>query len=194
MNLKRSLTNAQLESQSNFENVEALQLLDMGDIMKSSNLFVARSSGSPSPSFPNVTLIKHFFLKHLVIEARVSNTPIDARALSNITFVVAESSDETAVAPVAEVPIKTLPIDATGSSWCALTVVPQRLDGAISLTCELRYTILPVDATTGAPVTFVGKSHIPETGGRTFVEELQVSGGSFKQVFFVLNLYCFVKI
>uniref|UniRef100_A0A7S2KHW2 Coatomer gamma subunit appendage Ig-like subdomain domain-containing protein n=1 Tax=Leptocylindrus danicus TaxID=163516 RepID=A0A7S2KHW2_9STRA len=172
VDLKRSLTNAQITSQAQLQNVTALQKLDMGDLVKSSPSFKGRTSGSPAPSFPNITLIRHFFPRHLVIQARISNTTVDARILGDVAFVVAESSDESVVTPAVEIPIKTLPIDSTGSAWCALSVVPQRLDGAVGLTCELRYTILPVDITTGTPLSFAGGAS-GATTGRTFVEELQ---------------------
>ena len=93
--MKKSLTAAQLSSQQDWKNVDVLQQLEMGDIVKSSNIFIGRASGSPSPSFPNVTLVKHFFSRHLLIEARVSNSSFDARTLGNVAFVVAESADET---------------------------------------------------------------------------------------------------
>lgn len=173
VDLKRSLTNAQITSQAQLENVTALQRLDMGDLIRSSSPFKGRVSGSPAPSFPNVMLVRHFFSRHLVIQAQISNTTVDARILGDVAFVIAESSDESAVTSAVEIPIKTLPLNSTGSAWCALSVVPQRLDGVVGLTCELRYTILPVDITTGAPLSFAGGNGSGATTGRTFVEELQ---------------------
>lgn len=172
--MRRALTDAQLASQLQLHNVEALRTIEMGEKIRSSSAFVARTSGSPASSFPKVILVKHFFPRHLVIEARVSNVSIDSRTLGNVAFVVAESSDESAVASIVEVSIKTLPVDATGSAWCALTVAPQRLDTVVSLTCELRYKILNGDVATGVSLNFGDRHGFGANSTRTFVEELQV--------------------
>jgi len=93
----------------------------------------------------------------------------EERTLSDVAFVVAESSDD-ALQPTIEVPIRTLPVKVAGSTWCVLAASPQRLDGTAFLTCELRFTVLSVDAATGAPLNFGDEA----TGfARTYVEELQ---------------------
>jgi len=99
----------------------------------------------------------------------VNSSRDDVRTLTDVAFVVAESSDE-ALVPTLEVPLKTLPPRATGSAWCVLAASPHRLDGTAFLASELRFTVLEVDAA-GAPLTFV-EANVPGYG-RPFVEELQ---------------------
>jgi len=166
--LKQKLTDAQIKSQSNLQGVAQLKQLNLGDPLHSTKPFKARPAHSASSTFPEVTIVKHFFLRHLVIQAKVTNSSatVDGRALGDVAFVVAESSDD-AIQPLMQVPIKALPFHSTGSAWCVLSASPARMDGMALLTCELRYTVLAVDATTGAPLTFGGGA------GRTYVEELQ---------------------
>jgi len=171
--LKRALTDAQIKSQSSLHAVPALRSLNLGDVIQSSKPFKARPSHSASSTFPDVTIQKHFFRRHLVVQAKVTNSALslDGRTLGDVAFVVAESSDE-AILPTQQVPLKTLPPKSTGSAWCVLAASPQRLDGTAILTCELRYTVLSIDTTTGAPLSFGGAA--ATTGiGRTYVEELQ---------------------
>jgi hypothetical protein len=168
--LKQQLTEAQLKAQANLHVVPQLKSLNLGEPLHSTKPFKARPSSSASSTFPDVVIVKHFFPRHVVIQAKVSNNSysVDGRALGNIAFVVAESSEE-AIQPSIQVPIKVLPFKATGSAWCALVASPNRMEGTAILTCELRYTVLGVDATSGTPVSFGGQG----TSGRTFVEELQ---------------------
>ena len=181
--LKKKLTEAQLKAQSSIHNSPALQKLNLGDLLHSCKPFKARPVHTASPFSPDVMLTKHFFPRHLVIQAQVLNSrgstatapsQNDTRTLSNVAFVVAESSDEALVTKM-ELPLKTIPPGAVGSVWCVLAASPQRLDGAAFLTCELRFTVLEVDATTGVPVNFSDGANAATTDGfgRTFVEELQ---------------------
>ena len=159
--LKQKLTEAQLKAQANLHVVPQLRSLNLGDPLHSTKPFKARPSSSASPTFPDVVIVKHFFPRHVVIQAKVSNCSgaVDGRALGNIAFVVAESSEE-AIQSSAIVPIKLLPFKATGSTWCVLVAAPNRMEGTAILTCELRYTVLTSDTLGGG-------------AGRTFVEELQ---------------------
>jgi hypothetical protein len=168
--LKQQLTDAQLKAQANLHVVSQLRSLNLGEPLHSTKPFKARPSSSASSTFPDVVIVKHFFPRHVVIQAKVSNNShsVDGRALGNIAFVVAESSEE-AIQPATQVTIKVLPYKTTGSAWCVLVASPNRMEGTAILTCELRYTVLGVDATTGTPVSFGGQG----TSGRTFVEELQ---------------------
>ncbi|KAK1742399.1 putative Vam6/VPS39/TRAP1 family protein [Skeletonema marinoi] len=176
MQLKKKLTEAQLKSQASLHTVPALQKLNLGEHLHSSKPTKARLvHPASSPNFPEVLLVKHFFSRHLVIQAQVMNVNSsqayqdDVRTLTGVAFVVAESSDE-ALLPTLQVPLKTLPPRATGSAWCVLAASPQRLDGTAFLASELRFTVLEVDAA-GAPLTFV-EANAPGYG-RPFVEELQ---------------------
>merc|ERR1711862_358266 len=165
LSLKRSLTDAQIRSQAALQNLDLGE--NLGESIHTSKPFYIRNTHSiPSPSFPEIILVKHFFPRHLVIQAKISNNSIDNRTLSDVAFVVADSSDDSILATTF-VPLKTLPPNTTGSAWCVLAASPLRLDGIAMLTCELRYTILSVDLATGVPLSFgTGK-------GRTYVEELQ---------------------
>ena len=170
--LKQKLTDAQLKAQANLHVVPQLRSLNLDNPLHSTKPIKARPSSSASTTFPDVVIVKHFFPRHVVIQAKVTNSSlaVDGRALGSVAFVVAESSEE-AIQPSTQVPIKVLPYGATGSTWCVLSALPQRMEGTAILTCELRYTVLAVDASTGAPLSFgIGNS---STSGRTFVEELQ---------------------
>ncbi|KAL7467639.1 hypothetical protein ACHAXS_007880 [Conticribra weissflogii] len=171
--LRKKLTEAQIKSQSTLQNVPALKRLNLGNPLYSSKPTRAKPVHATSTYFPEVLLSKHFFPRHLVVQAQVMNNSShpEERTLADVTFVVAESSDE-ALQPTLEVPIRTLPVKAAGSTWCVLTASPQRLDGTAFLTCELRYTVLSVDAATGAPLNFGDDTNAPGFG-RTYVEELQ---------------------
>ncbi|KAL3919591.1 MAG: hypothetical protein SGILL_003681 [Bacillariaceae sp.] len=168
--LKQQLTDAQLKAQANLHVVSQLRSLNLGEPLHSTKPFKARPSSSASSTFPDVVIVKHFFPRHVVIQAKISNNAysVDGRALGNIAFVVAESSEE-AIQPSTQVAIKVLPYKTTGSTWCVLVASPNRMEGTAILTCELRYTVLGVDATGGTPVSFGGQG----ASGRTFVEELQ---------------------
>ena len=168
VSLKQQLTEAQIKSQASLHAVPQLRSLNLGDPLHSSKAFKARPAHSASSTFPEVMIVKHFFPRHLIIQAKVTNSAIavDGRTLGDVAFVVAESSEE-AIQPTLQVPLKALPFRSTGSAWCVLSAAPQRIDGMAVLTCELRYTVLAVDATTGAPLSFSGGS------GRVYVEELQ---------------------
>jgi len=173
INLKHSLTDAQIKSQSMLHAVPALRSLNLSDPVYTSKPFKARPSNMGISLFPDVTIYKHFFARYVIIQAKVTNSApaLDGRTLVEVSLVVAESSDE-ALLPSINVPIKTLPPRATGSSWCVLTAFPQRLDGTAILACEVRYTVLAVDSVTGAPLSF--SSGFASVGsGRTFVEEVQ---------------------
>jgi hypothetical protein len=185
LRLKDQLTTAQLKAQANLAVVPALRSLNLGEPLHSSKAFRARTTSSqPARSMPDVQIVKHFFPRHLVIQARVTNSsptsgghPASyssvgaghlevARTLSDIAFVVAESSEEEAIQPLLQVPIAVLPPGMTGSAWCVLTAQPRSMDGSTAaLTCELRYTVQSSDAASN----LVG----PALAGRTYVEELQ---------------------
>ena len=174
--LKKKLTEAQLKSQASLHTVPALQKLNLGEHLHSSKPAKARLVHPPSsPNSPDVLLVKHFFSRYLVIQAQVMNvrsaqtSADDVRTLTDVAFVVAESSDE-ALVPTLQVPLQTLPPRATGSAWCVLAASPQRLDGTAFLASELRFTVLEVDAS-GAPLDFI-ETDSPRYG-RPFVEELQ---------------------
>jgi Vam6/Vps39-like protein vacuolar protein sorting-associated protein 39 len=168
--LKQQLTDAQLKAQANLHVVPQLRSLNLEEPIHSTKPFKARPSSSASSTFPDVVIVKHFFPRYVVIQAKVTNNSysVDGRALGNVAFVVAESSED-AIQPSTQVPIKVLPFKASGSAWCVLVAAPNRMEGTAILTCELRYTVLGVDATSGTPVNFGGEG----TSGRTFVEELQ---------------------
>ena len=134
---------------------------------------------------PYVEIVKHFFPRHLVIQAKVTNAPYSSSSqssaalytastdmqqqsvLSDIAFVVAESSEVDAIQPMMQVPIQLLPPKMTGSAWCVLAASPGLMDGPTAqLTCELRYSVRPS----------VGDGGMVPGGttlnARTFVEEL----------------------
>jgi hypothetical protein len=172
VDLKRALTEAQLASQASLRSVPALRALNLGakDPFRTSKPIIVRSASQPiAPYFPNVTLLKHYFPNHLVLQAQIANDTPDRRTLAEVAFVVAESSSEDSVVPVANVPIKTLPAHSAGSAWCVLEIMPSRLEETVLLTCELRFTIMAVDLATGAPLSFSGEGG---GGGRIYVEEL----------------------
>lgn len=158
--LKTQLTSAQLKAQSNLQVVPQLRSLNLGDPLHSTNPFRARTSGSSASNMPDVMIVKHFFPRHLIIQAKVTN-PVGLsgkyqRTLGDIAFVVAESSEE-AIQPMLQVPIQELPPKLTGCAWCVLSASPDRMDGPAQLTCELRYSVQSMDT----------------TSARTYVEELQ---------------------
>lgn len=165
--LKQQLTAAQLKAQENLHVVPQLKSLKLGDPLHSTKPFRARPSSSASPTFPDVMIIKHFFSRHLVIQAKVKHT-LEGRSLGDVTFVVAESSEE-AIQPSLQVPLKVLPYNVSGSSWCVLNASPQRMDSLAILTCELRYTVLDAEGSSG----FGAVEAVSSGGGRTYVEELQ---------------------
>ena len=168
--LKQQLTDAQLKAQAHLHVLPQLQAMNLGDPLHSTKSMKVNPSLSASATFPKVVVIKHFFPRHVVIQAKVTNSSavIDGRGLSNVAFIVAESSEE-AIQPLTQIPIKLLPYEASGSCWFVMSAAPNRMEGAAILTCELRYTVLGVDVTTGAPLSF---GHAAGSG-RTFVEELQ---------------------
>ena len=168
VSLKQKLTDAQIKSQSSLHGLPQLKHLNLGDPLHSTKPFKARPALSASSTLPEVMIVKHFFLRHLVIQAKVTNSAaaVEGRALGDVAFVVAESSED-AIQPLMQIPIKSLPHRSTGSAWCVLSAAPARMDGMALLTCELRFTVLAVDAATGAPLSFGGGA------GRTYVEELQ---------------------
>mmetsp|Transcript_20025 Transcript_20025/g.49833 ORF Transcript_20025/g.49833 Transcript_20025/m.49833 type:complete len:1448 (+) Transcript_20025:139-4482(+) len=171
--LKHQLTDAQLKAQANLYVVQQFKSMNLGPPLHSTKPFKARPSSSASPTFPDVIIVKHFFARHLIIQAKVNNNSlaVEGRALGNLAFVVAESSED-AIQPAssnAQVPIKVLPYNTTGSAWCVLVAAPSRMEGTAILTCELRYTVLGVDATSGTPLSFGQGAAM----GRTFVEEIQ---------------------
>ena len=181
LRLKADLTVAQLKAQANLHVVPQLRSLNLGDPLHSTKAFRARPSATASTTMPDVMIVKYFFPRHLVIQAKVtvpvSGSMADAtnskpgsssnsRALSDVSFVVAESSEE-AIQPLLQVPIQFLPVRMTGSAWCVLTAAPSRMDGAVAqLTCELRYTVLAADAASMDPAA-------SGVSTRTYVEELQ---------------------
>ena len=174
ISLKHALTEAQIKSQSDLASIPALRSLNLGAPypIRSSKPFKALSSNASSATAPDVTIIKHFFPRHVIIQVQVTNSSsaIQGRTLGDVEFVIAESSDE-AISPLKTIPIQTLPFNATGCAWCVLAASPARLDVLATLTCELRYTVLSIDAATGAPLHFSGSG--VGSKGRNYVEELQ---------------------
>jgi hypothetical protein len=180
LRLKEELTVAQLRSQASLQVVPQLRSLNLGEPLYSSKAVRARTNAAASATMPDVMIIKHFFPRNVVIQAKVTNnTGGDSsdyrlsthgrvgRTFTEIAFVVAESSEE-AIQPLFIVPIKVLPQKMSGSAWCVLEAAPARMDGAVAqLTCELRYTVQSVESAglVGSPSVGVA--------GRTFVEELQ---------------------
>lgn len=174
--LKEQLTAAQLKAQANLQVVPQLRSLNLGDPLHSTKPFRARTSGGGNTgnNMPEVWIVKHFFPRHLVIQARVTNqaglNDKAGRTLTDICFVVAESSEE-AIQPLLQVPIAVLPSSMTGSTWCVLSAAPTRMEGSTAiLTCELRYTVGQGDV-----AMFFGSNagQSAAMAGKTFVEELQ---------------------
>lgn len=171
MRLKGQLTEAQLKAQANLHVVPQLRSLNLGDPLHSTNPFRARTNTPAGSTMPDVMIVKHFFPRHLVIQAKVTNSVgLSAkyvRTLSDVAFVVAESSEE-AIQPLLQVPIQVLPAKMTGCAWCVLSAAPTRMDGPVAqLTCELRYTVQSVEASQAGAAPAMGVM------GRTYVEELQ---------------------
>ena len=127
MSLKQQLTDAQLKAQSSLQVVQQLKAMNLGEPLHSTKPFKARPASTASSTFPDVVIIKHFFPRHVVIQAKVTNNAasVDGRALGGISFVVAESSEES-IQPSTLVPIKVLPYDTTGCAWCVLLASPNR--------------------------------------------------------------------
>jgi hypothetical protein len=122
---------------------------------------------------PDVLIVKHFFPRHLVIQAKVTNSvglnAKYARTLSDVAFVVAEASED-AIQPMMQVPIHVLPPKMTGCAWCVLSAATGRMEGPTAqLTCELRYTVQSVEVSSGMAMPVVPGV----VSGRTYVEELQ---------------------
>jgi Vam6/Vps39-like protein vacuolar protein sorting-associated protein 39 len=177
MNLKQSLTDAQIKSQFHIQNIPALKSLDLGEVTFTSKPFQIRSTNLASSSpIQHITLIKHFFPRFVVIQAIISNPVPDnvsrKKFLGEVQFVVAESSEE-ALIPSISVPIKVLPPNITGSSWCALAASPHRLDGTAILTCEVRFNVLDVDSATGAPLHFGPAMSTFNSSFQSHVEEME---------------------
>ena len=176
LRLKEQLTSAQLKAQANLQVVPQLQSLELGDPLHSTKQFRARASAtssSTSSSLPEVWIVKHFFPRHLVIQARVTNQAAlsekTGRTLTDICFVVAESSED-AIQPLLQVPIAMLPSGMTGCTWCVLSAAPARMEGTTAqLTCELRYTV----SAQGDVMAAMNPQQQGAMMGRTFVEELQ---------------------
>jgi Vam6/Vps39-like protein vacuolar protein sorting-associated protein 39 len=142
-----------------------------------------------------VEITKHFFPRHLVIQAKVTNIPYASggtssvftpesfdnnnkqNVLSDVAFVVAESSEEEAIQPMLQVPIQLLPPKLTGSAWCVLSAMPMAMDGPTAqLTCELRYNVESVDGPGMMIPGSTANNNNPSSSAassRTFVEELQ---------------------
>jgi Vam6/Vps39-like protein vacuolar protein sorting-associated protein 39 len=192
LRLKDQLTSAQLRAQANLHAVPQLRSLNLGDPLHSTKPFRARTSNAiagvsnagggiggggsgSSSSMPEVWIVKHYFRKYLVIQAKVTNQagPLSEKAgrtLTDIAFVVAESSEEEAIQPTQIVTIPVLPPNRTGSCYQVLSAAPSRMEGATAqLTCELRFTVL------GHGNMLADGLHAPQSGmmGRNFVEELQ---------------------
>jgi hypothetical protein len=168
LSLKQKLTDAQIKAQSTLQGVPQLRSMRLGDPLHSTKPTKVRLSHSASSTFPELMIIKHFFPRHLVIQAKITNSAasVEGRALGDIAFVVAESSEE-AIQPALQVPLRVLPYQSSGSSWCVLSSNPQRMDGIAVLTCELRYIVSTIDST-GVALNFDGA-----ITGRNYVEELQ---------------------
>jgi hypothetical protein len=195
LRLKDKLIAAQLRAQANIHVVPQLRSLNLGEPMHSTKAFRARTSSSPSPTMPDVQIIKHFFPRHLVIQAKVTNVPYssfpssgsaalyatDSKPnilsnqimLSDIVFVVAESSEEEAIQPLLQVPIPLLPPKMTGSAWCVLSASPNSMDSnTAQLTCELRYSIQSALDMAALPTSSTSVTNNAMLA-RTYVEELQ---------------------
>jgi hypothetical protein len=163
--LEQQLTDAQLKAQASLSTIlsKVASSQKIGELLHQTKPKPLAPSTSTSATFPEVTIIKHFFPRHVIVQAKVTNNSsvIEGRFLANVAFVVAESSEE-AIQPLSSIKIKALPFGRQGSSWFILLAAPNRMEGAAILTCELRYTVL-------------GSTETPQQreGGRTFVEELQ---------------------
>ena len=170
LRLNDQLTSAQLQVQSNMNTVPQLQNLNLGEPLHSTNPFRVRTSALGSTAVPDVMIVKHFFHRYLVVQAKITNSvglsDKSARTLADIAFVVAESSDD-AIQPLVQVPIQRLPPKMTGYAWCVLSAAQSRMEGPTAqLTCELRYTVQPFGAANGLVDQLIST-------GSTFVEELQ---------------------
>ena len=211
LRLKDKLTTAQLKAQAHIHIVPALRSLNLGEPLHSTKSTRARTTNvTPSSTMPYIEIVKFFFPRHLVIQAKVTNVPYSSypssvppfadkagnvpnasttttSALSDITFVVAESSDEEAITPMLQVPIQLLPHKMTGSAWCVLSAIPSNMDAPTAqLTCELRYSVQQSNVvnTTNANSYMDNANNFTSSSSnynssmmiastRTFVEELQ---------------------
>lgn len=203
MLLKDKLTTAQLMAQANINVVPALRCLKLGDPLHSTKSFRARTtSSSPGNTLPYIEIVKHFFPRYLVIQAKVTNVPYNSRQsvtsssalyggasfdktngtsasqapiLSDIAFVMAECSEEEAIQSMLQVPIPMLPPRLTGSAWCVLSASPANMDGpTASLSCELRYTVQSaLDSSSSSSSSMIRPGLPIATSSRTLVEELQ---------------------
>jgi Vam6/Vps39-like protein vacuolar protein sorting-associated protein 39 len=181
LRLKDQLTSAQLRAQANLHVVPQLRSLNLGDPLHSTKPFRARTNSNTitgsSGSMPEVWIVKHYFRKYLVIQAKVTNQagPLSEKAgrtLTDIAFVVAESSEEEAIQPIQVVTIPVLPPNRTGSCYQVLSAAPSRMEGATAqLTCELRFTVLGHGHMLAANLHAASQS--AGVMGRNFVEELQ---------------------
>ena len=176
LHLKQTLTERQIQSQAHISTVPALSKFHQPPISISPPLPLHPLHHNPTNNnnyLPHVTIIKHYYPRYLVLQAKITNssTSVDLspRTLADVSFVVAESSDE-ALLPSMVVAIPTLPPNVTGSSWCVLATSPQRFMDPATLTCELRYSLTAIDTLTGAPLNFHNHNN---SHGRSFVEELQ---------------------
>ncbi len=176
LHLKQTLTERQIESQAHISTVPALSKFHQPPISISPPLPLHPLHHNPTNNnnyLPHVTIIKHYYPRYLILQAKITNssTSVDLlpRTLADVSFVVAESSDE-ALLPTMVVAIPTLPPNVTGSSWCVLATSPQRFMDPATLTCELRYSLTAIDTLTGAPLNFHNHNN---NHGRSFVEELQ---------------------
>lgn len=183
LRLKEQLTAAQLKAQASIHIVPALRGLNLGEPLHSTKSFKIRAtSSSPGSTMPYVEIVKHFFSRHLVIQAKVTNSPYSPgpssylndtqqarQSLSDVAFVVAESSEEEAIQPMLQIPVQLLPPKLTGSAWCVLSATPSLMEGPTALlTCELRYAVQSGD-TSSSTVPWSSSTAL----SRTFVEELQ---------------------
>jgi hypothetical protein len=150
---------AHVKAQSSIHVVPALKSLNLGDPLHSTKSFRARTTGvTPGSTIPYVEITKYFFPRRLVIQAKVIPyasggvglvfTPesVDKQnVLSDVSLIVAESSEEEAIQPMLQVPIQLLPPKLRGSAWCVLSGMT--MDGPTAqLTYELRYAVEAVDA------------------------------------------------
>ena len=210
LRLKDKLTTAQLKAQANIHVVPALRSLNLGEPLHSTKSTRVRTTNvTPSSTMPYVEIVKYFFQRHLVIQAKVTNVPYSSypstssvqpfgdkpgslsnalatstSTLCDITFVVAESSDEEAITPLLQVPIQVLPYKMTGSAWCVLSAIPSNMDAPTAqLTCELRYSVQQSNVVNNSNnansypdntnnFTY-NNSAMMIASTRTFVEELQ---------------------
>lgn len=178
--LKKVLTEAQIKTQSNLNTILSRHSLNFGMRKYSSEPFKPRLSHHCTLNLPNINVTKHFFSRHLVLEAKVTNSlpgckGKPGRCIGDVDFIVTESSDDSLL-PNFSVPLDLLPEGMSGSTWYILSLCSQHLNSVVTLTCELRYKLLTIDATTGGPLDFGGIFEVPPVSGkqgRAIVECLQ---------------------